>query len=88
MPRRHGSARERSEPLAPRRPTGLAPPWAQAEGFVVRETSGEGGSYRCPGCNQEIRKGISHLVVMPEGRVEERRHWHTPCWQRELRRMR
>jgi hypothetical protein len=53
----------------------------------VRQVTGE-RSYRCPGCNQEIRKGTAHLVVMPEGSVALRRHWHTPCWQREMRRLR
>jgi hypothetical protein len=53
----------------------------------VRQVAGE-RPYRCPGCNQEIRKGTAHLVVMPEGSVALRRHWHTPCWQRELRRLR
>jgi hypothetical protein len=42
-------------------------------------------AYRCPGCDHEIRPGTSHLVVMPEGSVDDRRHWHTPCWQRELK---
>lgn len=41
-------------------------------------------TYRCPGCDHEIRPGIAHVVVWPadgtEG-VDDRRHWHTPCWQ-------
>jgi hypothetical protein len=39
--------------------------------------------YRCPGCDHEIRSGTAHVVVWPAdgGRgVEDRRHWHTPCW--------
>ena len=45
--------------------------------------------YRCPGCDHEIRTGIPHLVVWPAaeagseaapGGVDDRRHWHTPCW--------
>jgi hypothetical protein len=89
MPRRHRSARERSgtpEPLE--RPLNVAPEWASLDGFIVR-VSGEGGkTYRCPGCQQEIRPGTPHLVVVPEGRMEDRRHWHTPCWRREVRRHR
>ncbi|WP_082973403.1 hypothetical protein [Mycobacterium sp. E2327] len=41
-------------------------------------------TYRCPGCDHEIRSGTSHLVVWPtdspHAGVEDRRHWHTPCW--------
>src|SRR5437588_7932773 len=45
-------------------------------------------TYRCPGCDHEIRSGTSHLVVWPtdsagggpQKRIEDRRHWHTPCW--------
>lgn len=44
-------------------------------------------TYRCPGCDHEIRSGTAHVVAWPadsplagpEG-VEDRRHWHTPCW--------
>ncbi|OBG47191.1 hypothetical protein A5672_07275 [Mycobacterium alsense] len=40
-------------------------------------------TYRCPGCDHEIRSGIAHLVVWPaevgQG-TDDRRHWHTPCW--------
>ena len=40
-------------------------------------------TYRCPGCDHEIRPGTSHVVVWPVGAAEatdDRRHWHTPCW--------
>jgi hypothetical protein len=41
-------------------------------------------SYRCPGCDHEIRSGTAHVVVWPmdagEHGVEDRRHWHTACW--------
>ncbi|HTX96661.1 MAG TPA: hypothetical protein VME67_18445 [Mycobacterium sp.] len=43
-------------------------------------------TYRCPGCDHEIRSGTAHLVVWPADSalgpsgVEDRRHWHTPCW--------
>ena len=40
--------------------------------------------YRCPGCNQEIARGIGHVVVVPLGRTDERRHWHQSCWSRGL----
>jgi hypothetical protein len=41
-------------------------------------------NYRCPGCDHEIRSGTAHVVVWRiddgEAGMEDRRHWHTPCW--------
>ncbi|OBI88763.1 hypothetical protein [Mycobacterium asiaticum] len=40
-------------------------------------------TYRCPGCDHEIRSGVAHLVVWraeSPGSIDDRRHWHTPCW--------
>jgi len=65
----------------------VAPEWAAAEDATVRAVSGEKGkSYRCPGCQQLIQPGVPHLVVVSGEDLEGRRHWHTPCWKRELRR--
>jgi hypothetical protein len=36
--------------------------------------------YLCPGCQQEILPGTGHVVVIPRGAADLRRHWHTPCW--------
>ena len=49
-------------------------------------TVGGQKAYRCPGCDHEVRAGVWHLVVVPGGDVDARRHWHTECWRRELRR--
>ncbi|WP_415644980.1 hypothetical protein [Stackebrandtia soli] len=39
-------------------------------------------TYRCPGCDQEIPPGVAHVVAWPDdGAVDERRHWHRPCWR-------
>jgi hypothetical protein len=46
-------------------------------------------TYRCPGCDQEIRAGVPHLVVWPadgRGDASDRRHWHTGCWRARDRR--
>jgi hypothetical protein len=84
MPRRHRSARERATPLPrPELPRGTAPEWASADGATVRAVTGQ-KAYLCPGCNREIRPGTPHLVVLIEDDVEGRRHWHTPCWRRDL----
>lgn len=41
-------------------------------------------AYRCPGCDQVIGSGTPHVVVWPvdsgPAGIEDRRHWHTPCW--------
>lgn len=42
--------------------------------------------YRCPGCNNEIGIGIGHVVIVPLGRADERRHWHHSCWNRQTTR--
>jgi len=46
-------------------------------------------TYSCPGCSQPVAAGSPHLVTWPReasigstSAVEERRHWHTSCWQR------
>jgi hypothetical protein len=63
--------------------------WPDGE-FVVRPVQPYEATkdYRCPGCDHEIRTGVSHLVVVPHDEPEDRRHWHTECWRRELRRLR
>ncbi|PPK69208.1 hypothetical protein V5P93_001587 [Actinokineospora auranticolor] len=46
-------------------------------------------SYRCPGCDQEIRPGVTHVVAWSaeaHGTVEDRRHWHPTCWSARGRR--
>ncbi|MEX0991613.1 MAG: hypothetical protein WD004_05020 [Actinomycetota bacterium] len=87
MGRKNERAREREGPAG--RGDGLssdAPEWAQALGFDVRQVSGQ-KTYRCPGCDHEVRTGVQHLVVVPGADAEERRHWHTECWRSELRRL-
>jgi hypothetical protein len=58
--------------------------------WVVRTVTGAAAAktYRCPGCDQEIRPGTPHLVVWPEAEsgLDNRRHWHTACWNARGRR--
>jgi hypothetical protein len=65
--------------------------------WVVRRLTGaaSGKTYRCPGCDQEIRPATPHLVTWPayprdsgdealwdtESSADQRRHWHASCWQ-------
>lgn len=41
--------------------------------------------YRCPGCSQTIEPGTGHYVVVPDEDADLRRHWHRPCWDRQVR---
>nr|WP_081639880.1 ATP/GTP-binding protein [Actinomadura flavalba] len=46
-------------------------------------------AYRCPGCDQEIRPGVPHVVAWRADErqgAEDRRHWHRPCWAARGRR--
>ena len=86
MPRKNRRAPE--VPLASPSPLFRehAPAWAGADdGYEVREVAGD-KEYRCPGCDHLVRVGLRHLVVVPVGDAEARRHWHTKCWQSDLRR--
>jgi hypothetical protein len=68
----------RSGEAAPR----VSPGQRVEDGWVVRPLTGSttGRTYRCPGCDQELPAGSPHVVVWPEGREDDRRHWHTACW--------
>jgi len=64
--------------------------WGDEE-WTVRTIAGgtAGKTYRCPGCDQEIRAGAAHVVAWPTGApggADDRRHWHTGCWRARDRR--
>lgn len=51
--------------------------------------NGEGRSYLCPGCSQQLPSSLPHVVVWPAdglSDVSDRRHWHTGCWAARERR--
>jgi hypothetical protein len=87
--------RERSGPPASVPGPERVESWPDGD-WIVRPVPGAGTTkaYRCPGCDQEIVPGTPHVVAWPaDGTlmsggvgVEERRHWHRPCWQHRLRR--
>ncbi|MEU7817971.1 hypothetical protein [Pseudonocardia sp. NPDC049154] len=59
--------------------------------WAVRHVPGGSSvkDYRCPGCDQLIPAGVGHVVTWPTGEwgsVEDRRHWHLPCWNARGRR--
>ncbi|MCH7232540.1 hypothetical protein L0U85_17015 [Glycomyces sp. L485] len=44
-------------------------------------------TYRCPGCDLEIRPGTPHVVAWADdGDGDDRRHWHKGCWNARDRR--
>lgn len=43
-------------------------------------------AYTCPGCHGVIAAHTGHLVVVPDGAPEDRRHWHASCWERRSHR--
>lgn len=55
-----------------------------SDDWVVQPVAGEYAvkEYRCPGCDHEIKPGTPHVVAWRVDRVDDRRHWHTPCWRR------
>jgi hypothetical protein len=59
--------------------------------WMVRSIFGGAATktYLCPGCHQEIRPGVAHVVAWPadeRGDAGDRRHWHTGCWRARDRR--
>ncbi|MDO5063721.1 hypothetical protein [Actinomyces bowdenii] len=61
------------------------------EAFTVRRLSGGEKAYTCPGCHRLIPAGTPHVVAWPNEALlgaqrgpQERRHWHTSCWERGL----
>lgn len=58
------------------------------EEYLVATPRPSEKSYICPGCHQELDGSITHVVAWPadglfgpEVAAEQRRHWHTTCWQ-------
>src|SRR5271156_3596895 len=84
-------ARRRTPPRGKRSPS-LSPVLRRVEtgpdghDYEVRQVAAPRAvkTYRCPGCDHEIRSGTAHVVVWPadltRAGVDDRRHWHTPCW--------
>ncbi len=54
-------------------------------GCTVRGVGVSERVYRCPGCAQEVVR-VAHVVAWPVGQSDDRRHWHTSCWQARQRR--
>ncbi len=87
-------ARRPSKHLRPARPlsAGFAATTHKSDGrWIVQGVAADHSdkTYLCPGCNRDIGPGEPHVVAWPSvpgigsaSAVEERRHWHRPCWNR------
>ena len=88
-----GRRNRRIDDAVPLRPIGsVASVQSLPDGdWHIRTITGAAATktYRCPGCQQEIRPGTAHLVAWradTHDGDEFRRHWHTPCWNNRSRR--
>ncbi len=59
--------------------------------WVVQPVRGSDREYRCPGCDQVVAPGTGHVVAWRTDSwrgdgLDERRHWHSSCWQARGRR--
>ncbi|MGH3560765.1 MAG: hypothetical protein ACRDTN_02880 [Mycobacterium sp.] len=78
--------RRRGQPLPPLPDSHRVETGPDGYRYEVRPIAGAGAAktYRCPGCDHEIRSGTPHVVVWPVDPgpvgIDDRRHWHTPCW--------
>lgn len=86
-PRRNRPPRVDRRPVDPDRVTpgvGAVESWGDQRWRVRQINAGAARkAYRCPGCDQEIRPGVGHLVAWPLDDLageSDRRHWHTGCW--------
>ncbi|MFC8193386.1 hypothetical protein ACFUMH_17160 [Cellulomonas sp. NPDC057328] len=95
MPRSRRSARRpygtEHVPLDVDRATGGRRAEAGPDGeWVVQAVRGSDREYRCPGCDQLVPAGTPHVVAWRTDTwrdgLEDRRHWHTACWQARGRR--
>jgi hypothetical protein len=46
---------------------------------VRRAQSSKPATYRCPFCDARLHAMSEHMLIAPEGDVEQRRHAHTEC---------
>ncbi len=96
MARRNSRRRDEEPGLRPASAYGQRRVVEMPDGeWVVQSITGAASTkvYRCPGCDQEIRPATPHVVAWPfdtgmsdDSRLQERRHWHTPCWNARARR--
>jgi hypothetical protein len=58
----------------------MADSFEDARWYAVRPAANRKPStYRCPLCGRYLPALSAHMLVVPEGRSERRRHAHTEC---------
>jgi hypothetical protein len=56
------------------------PTFRDARWYAVRPArNSKPATYRCPLCDRRLPALSEHLLVLPEGDAEHRRHAHTAC---------
>jgi hypothetical protein len=63
----------------------LGPASVRLAGFEVRSAMSKLKRYRCPYCEGWIEPGSRHLVAVPVGAADQRRHYHSGCWAKHVR---
>jgi hypothetical protein len=91
VPRANRRRRDETDVDLGRALSGVARRESSPDGeWFVRAVSGLAAAktYRCPGCDHEVRPGVPHVVAWPadgprsdDVALTDRRHWHTPCWR-------
>jgi hypothetical protein len=63
-------------------------PGPGGEDYHVAVSRSSEKTYVCPACRQDVPPLTEHVVAWaadglfgPEAAAEERRHWHTRCWE-------
>ena len=85
MPRRNRRGLEEVPELDGLAERILGPESSRLEGFSVRSSTNKLKRYKCPYCGGWVEPGSRHLVAVPEGEPEDRRHYHTGCWAKQVR---
>ena len=63
----------------------LGPASTRLDGYEVRSAVNKLKRYRCPYCEGAVEPGTRHLVAMPVGSPDERRHYHSGCWAKYVK---
>ena len=85
MPRRNRREPDAEQELGEVAERILGPESMRLEGYEVRNASNRLKRYRCPYCDGWIEPGSRHLVAIPAGEPDARRHYHAGCWAKQVR---
>lgn len=63
----------------------LGPGASRLDGFEVRSSINKLKRYKCPYCGGWVEPGTLHMVAVPSGSPEARRHYHSGCWTKHVK---